>query len=232
MNRGTAPRLLTVIAAVAAIVSAIGFVATLVLGAVLWDDFDAYGEVPIPGSAEVHLPAGEVIISFHTPIIGSSGGGGLPVPRMSVAIDPPAGVADPVLTEDIGGTTTVNGDARVRVWSARVAAEGTYRITTEGRVSAYVNPTLAFGQPNRRGHLPVIFAVVFGVALVDLVIARVWAARVRRRAVPLAGPSGYVVPTDQGIRVEALETLSRLRDSGALTEAEFAAEKKRILDGY
>ena len=155
------------------------------------DDFDAYGEVPIPGSAEVHLPAGEVVISFHTPIIGSSGGGGLPVPRMSVAIDPPDGVADPVLTEDIGGTTTVNGDARVRVWSARVAAEGTYRITTEGRVSAYVNPTLAFGQPNRRGHLPVIFAVVFGIALVDLVIARVWATHARRparRAVGIRGP--------------------------------------------
>ena len=41
-----------------------------------------------------------------------------------------------------------------------------------------------------------------------------------------------MVPTDQGIRIEALDTLSRLRDSGALTDAEFAAEKKRILDGY
>jgi hypothetical protein len=39
------------------------------------------------------------------------------------------------------------------------------------------------------------------------------------------------VPTDQGVRLEQLNTLARLRDSGALTEDEFEAEKKRVLDG-
>ena len=38
-------------------------------------------------------------------------------------------------------------------------------------------------------------------------------------------------PTDQGVRLEQLKTLAALRDSGALTAAEFEAEKRRILDG-
>ncbi|MCW2561135.1 MAG: hypothetical protein JWP55_5099 [Mycobacterium sp.] len=39
------------------------------------------------------------------------------------------------------------------------------------------------------------------------------------------------VPTDQGIRIQQLNTLAQLRDSGALTEAEYEAEKRRVLDG-
>jgi hypothetical protein len=191
----------------------------------------------------VYLPEGEVIITFHTVVIGS-GSGGLPVPQMSVGIDPPDGVPDPVLTEDIGGTTTVNNDARVRVWVALIPAEGTYGITTEGQVSAYVNPTLAFGHGTRYGHLPVVFGVIFGVALVDLLIVRAWAARIAMRESPVAfrpqsdgfhpppvGAAGAYVPTDQGVRLEQLNTLARLRVSGALTEDEFQAEKKRVLDG-
>jgi hypothetical protein len=38
-------------------------------------------------------------------------------------------------------------------------------------------------------------------------------------------------PSDEGIRVQQLNTLAQLRDSGALTEDEFQAEKKRLLDG-
>ncbi|MGB8206170.1 MAG: SHOCT domain-containing protein, partial [Mycobacterium sp.] len=38
-------------------------------------------------------------------------------------------------------------------------------------------------------------------------------------------------PNDEGVKLEQLKTLSSLRDSGALTEAEFEAEKRRILDG-
>jgi hypothetical protein len=36
---------------------------------------------------------------------------------------------------------------------------------------------------------------------------------------------------DEGIKLEQLKTLASLRDSGALTEAEFEAEKRRILEG-
>jgi hypothetical protein len=43
--------------------------------------------------------------------------------------------------------------------------------------------------------------------------------------------AGAYAPSDQGVRLEQLNTLARLRDSGALTDDEFEAEKKRVLDG-
>ena len=235
MSRGDAPRILTVMAVGTMVASLIGFVVTMVLNALVFDEFDAYGEVPVPGTGSVHLPEGEVIVSFHTLIIGS--GGGLPVPQMSISITPPDGVPDPVLVEDVGGTTTVNNDARVQVWTAQILAEGDYVITTEGQVSAYVNPTLAFGHGSPYGHLPKIFAIVFGVALVDLIIVMVWIFKRKPRASTVAQhPSpvdtvGAYAPTDAGIRIQELNALARLRDSGALTEDEFEAEKKRVLDG-
>ena len=49
--------------------------------------------------------------------------------------------------------------------------------------------------------------------------------------VPPVQPSPSFTPTEDGIRLQQLNTLARLRDSGALTEDEFQAEKKRVLDG-
>lgn len=178
MSRWTAPRVLTVAAVSTMVMAAVAFIVALILNAFVFDDFDAYGEVPIPGSGTVHLPAGTATISLHTMVIGS--GGGLPVPKMSIGIVPPTGVPDPALTEDISGSTTINNDAHVRVWFAQVAAEGDYAITTDGNVTAYVNPTLAFGHDTPYGHLPLVFGVTFGGATVVLVLARVWASRARR----------------------------------------------------
>lgn len=237
MSASTVPRLLTAIAVVTMIVAGIGFVVALVLNAFVLDRYDAYGEVPIPGRRTLHLPAGEVTISFHTQIIGSTNGGGLPIPNLKFSADPPAGAPEPEITENIGSTTTVNNDARVRVWVARIAREGDYRISTDGNVTAFISPRLAFGHGSPVPNLPWWCAAVFGLAVVDLVIARVWAAKVRRRPVP-GGPapsftidtSPSFTPTDDGIRIQQLKTLAALRDSGALTQAEFDAEKRRLLD--
>ena len=38
-------------------------------------------------------------------------------------------------------------------------------------------------------------------------------------------------PTDEGAKIDQLKSIAALRDSGALTEAEFEAEKHKILDG-
>src|SRR5690348_12277107 len=84
--------------------SAIGFILSPVLGAFVLDKYNAYGEVPIPGTAKLHLPAGEVTVNFHTVTVGNSGGG-LPVPHLALDIDPPAGVANPKVTENVGGST-------------------------------------------------------------------------------------------------------------------------------
>lgn len=221
MSRRITPRTFTVLGIVVMVVSAIGFFTAVMLNAFLFDEFDAYGQVPIPGSGTVHLPAGEATISLHTLVIGE--GGGLPVPKMSIDIVPPVGVPDPVVVQDIGGATTINNDAHIRVWRAQIPVTGDYVIKTDGTVSAYVNPSLAFGHGTRYGDLPVAFAVSFGLGAVILIGGRGWAAFSRR---PQSDPAL------SALYVEQLNTLARLRDSGALSAEEFEAEKKRLLQGY
>ena len=62
------------------------------------EKYGNYGEVPIPGSGVVRLPAGEVIVSFGT--------------SDHQDITPPAGVSDPLVTEDLGDMVVVGDDAR------------------------------------------------------------------------------------------------------------------------
>jgi hypothetical protein len=228
-----------------------GFIVTLVLNAFFLDDYDAYGEVPVPGSASLHLPAGEVTISLHTVIIGGPNGG-LPVPTTPPRITPPDGVASPTLTENIGSTTTVNNDAHVRVWVAQVPADGTYNISIDYNLNGYIDPRLAFGHSSPLGFLVWVFVGLFVVGLIGSIVASKWLGRVRRNAAPTAGAGmlGYEFPaaplspiakpmvntvvhepSGEGVRLERLKTIAALHDSGALTDAEFEAEKRRILDG-
>jgi hypothetical protein len=235
-------------AVVMMIVSVAGFIVALVLNAFFLDKYNAYGEVPVPGASRLHLPAGEVTISLHTVVIGGPNGGGLPVPPLGVTIKPPDGVAQPVVTESIGSTTTVNNDAHVRVWVAQIPAAGTYDITTDGQVNGYIDPQLAFGHSSPYGYLVWVFVAMFVVGLADTILSGMWLARTRRKAAAaVVAPKPYepafepvesqpvhvgYEPTDEGVRLERLKTLAALRDSGALTEAEFETEKRRILDGH
>lgn len=241
------------------VVAVPGFILVLVLDAFFLDDYDAYGEVAIPGSGSVHLPRGEVTVSFHTVVVGSPNGG-LPVPPLGVTFTPPDGVSQPVVTENIGSTTTVNNDAHVRVWTAQIPADGTYNVTTDGQVNGFINPHLAFGHSSPLGFLVWVFVGMFVVGLVGSIVASRWSSRARRKAAatvvggfpppapqampwpppPVNPPSAPRVPpsavahepSDEGVRLERLKTLAALRDSGALTEEEFQAEKRRILDGH
>ena len=150
------------------VVAVVGFIVTLVLNAFVLDEYDAYGEVPIPGSSSLHLPAGEATVSFHTQTIGSPSGGGFPVPQLGLTIVPPEGVPDPQVTENFGTTTTVNNDAHIRVWVVQIPAEGTYDITTDGQVNGYINPQLAFGHDSPTARWLWAFAGLFVVGLLEL----------------------------------------------------------------
>ena len=249
------------VAVVAMVVSVGGFILALVLNAFFLDKYNAYGEVAIPGSGSLNLPAGEVTISLHTVVIGSPNSG-LPVPPLGVTITPPDGVAQPVVTESIGSTTTVNNDAHVQVWVAQIAASGTYNITTDGQVNGFIDPRLAFGHKSSYGYLVWVFVGMFVVGLLGVIGSGRWVARTRRKAVaaatpyfqppmvaptvspvtptptvspvtPTPGPPTAVAhePSGEGVRLERLKTLAALRDSGALTNEEFESEKRRILDG-
>jgi hypothetical protein len=223
--------------------SIIGFVLTLVLGAFVFDKYNAYGEVPIPGTAKLHLPAGQVTVNFHTVTVGNSSGGGLPVPRLGLDIDPPAGVPNPKVTESDGTSTSVNNDIHRRVWIADISAEGDYVITTEGQVNGFIDPRLAFGHDSGSSFGPWvgISAGLFFIGLVSTILASVRLTRTKR-AEPIAWQvatpppvtrtdAPVEIPSDQGVKIEQLKTLAALRNSGALTEEEFKAEKRKILDG-
>ncbi|PJE12216.1 SHOCT domain-containing protein [Mycobacterium sp.] len=235
MNSRRVAKISLILAIVTLVVAVAGFITTLVLNVFFLDDYDAYGEVPIPGSGSVHLPAGQATVSLHTLVIGGTDGG-LPVPPLRISITPPDGVAQPEVTESIGTTTTVNNDAHIRVWNVQVPADGTYNVVTDGQVNGYINPRLAFGHQSSYGYLVWVFVALFVVGLVDLTLSIMWLGRVRRRPVPSVGgavsfaaPAVAYEPTGEGVRVERLKTLASLRDSGALTEEEFQEEKRRIL---
>lgn len=235
MNTGRLAKISLATAIMMLVVSVAGFIVTLVLNVFLLDKYNAYGEVPVPGSGRLHLPAGEVTVSLHTLVIGGTTGAGLPVPPLGISIDPPEGVPEPVVTESVGSTTRINNDAHVRVWLVQVPAEGTYNITADGKVGGFINPRLAFGHPSSSGYLLWAFVALFVVGLIDTALSVLWLVRARRTVAAerylaaAAPPRAAYEPTDDGIRVERLKTLAALRDSGALTEAEFQAEKGRIL---
>ncbi len=169
------------------VVAVTGFVTVLVLNAFFLDKYNAYGEVPVPGTGSVNLPAGDVTISFHTVVIGSPNGG-LPVPPLGVTITPPEGMAQPSVTESMGSATTVNNDAHVRVWVAHVPAAGTYNVTTDGQVNGYIDPRLSFGHKGSTGPLLWVFVGLFVAGLGATVLSGLWLARTRRRAVLASAP--------------------------------------------
>jgi hypothetical protein len=242
-----APRIAIVVSILTLVVSILGFIAVLVLNTFVLDEYDAYGEVPIPGSTNLHLPAGEMTVSFHTVTTGTPTGG-FPIPNLSFGITGPAGSPQPTVTQNIGGTTSVNSDVRVRIWTVHIPQEGTYDVKTDGSVDGYIAPSLAFGRDDSRGWMLWLFGGLFVFALFDLFAALVWSARAGKkarllepheyattdqltsRADPEPQPAASYTPTEQGVRLEQIRQLAALRDSGALTEQEYAAEKRRILN--
>jgi hypothetical protein len=245
MGKRTGPRIAMISAILTLVAAGVGFVAMLILNAFVLDEYDAYGEVPIPGSTSLHLPAGELTVSFHTMVTGSPSSG-FPIPDLQFSITQPAGVPKPQVTESIGGTTTVNSDTHVQVWVVQIPEEGTYDVVADGNVNGYISPRLAFGHGSSYGWLTWVFGGLLALGVVELAFALIWSARSAKAARPLApeemmnlneptwssgaASAPSYTPSDQGVRLEQLRQLVALRDSGALTLDEFEAEKRRILD--
>ena len=79
-----------------------------------------YGEVPIPGSATVHLPAGEVEVTLRT--------------EPEVIESPRWKPADS------------QGNMLVRVWVVRIAQEADYHVKVDGEVYRPYHSSLTFGR--------------------------------------------------------------------------------------
>ena len=233
-----ANRVIPIVVGAFVAVSLGGLAILTVMNVFFWERYNAYGEIPIPGSAVIELPAGTVTVNFHV----HTGREGTAVPPLRMSIEPPPGVADPVVTDDLGSSVRINDDVHRRVWFMDVAEAGSYQISINGPVDGYGQPRLAFGQTGSMDGLMWVF-VAMSIMSVDLALAVWWFRRRRAKtgsSVTAAiedvsgtpsDPGEAFVPTDQGVRLEQLKTIAALRDSGALSEAEFKAEKRRILDG-
>ena len=57
-GRRAAPNILLMLAILTLVVSIVGFIGSILLNAFAFDKYNVYGEVPIPGQASLHLPAG------------------------------------------------------------------------------------------------------------------------------------------------------------------------------
>ncbi len=157
------------------VVSVVGFVASLVMRGAS-DDYRAYGEVPVPGSDRLHLPAGDVVVGFHLVMPANEDDPApLPTPRgLELIIAAPSGVPQPTATEiDNGGTVVYERDAHHPMKVVHIAVAGDYTITanapeealqftTNGK--ALENPRLSFGHYDRYGFWMWLFGGLFLIA--------------------------------------------------------------------
>ncbi|MEW5813583.1 MAG: SHOCT domain-containing protein [Actinomycetota bacterium] len=187
MRGRVGPRIAVISAVLTLVAGVVGLIVTLVLSAVVFDEFDAYGEIPVPGSGSVALPAGEVTINFHTAVPGGIDGG-FPVPPLKVGIDAPDGVPEPVLTERIGSTTSVNNDVHVHIWNMQVAQDGVYDVRADGSVGGYIQPRLAFGRDSSPAWPLWLSGGLIALGLLVLGAAIAWWIRADRRPRPIPGP--------------------------------------------
>jgi uncharacterized membrane protein YtjA (UPF0391 family) len=223
------------------VLGVVGFVGTLV-GHLVGGDSDKYGRVGIPGSGSVTLPRGEVDVHYAVRLATNGGGGALTVPGLSFDLTPPEGAPDPVVTEDVGGTVTVNSSSHVRVWRMQVQEPGTYAVTTDGDVQGFIAPQLTFGKGSPVPAWPAAaFAVLFVVALALLLVSLV----AGRPATTLAGPApartpgtppyggptstpSTTTPEQELARLTELQKLTELHTSGTLSDAEYDAARRRL----
>lgn len=213
---------LAIASAALLVLSIAGFIASWVLNDGVWDKYAAYGEIPIPGSRTVHLPAGDVKASFHTEIAGTMEGGGLPVPQdLEVTISGPNGAAAPKFVQSLGGTTADNQDVHVTVGVVHVPTAGDYTVATSGKTSAYLSPRLSLGHDSRYRFVTWVFAALGGTSVLTL-LALVPAAMARARP---------EVPPQRKTTLQQLDDLAALHNSGALSDGEYEAVKRKLLDG-
>ena len=137
---------------------------------------DTYGDVAVPGSATVRLPAGEVDVTLRS--VGQTDEPS--VPPLSVRISGPDGMPQPEVVESPRTTYLIFGDKRVRVWVVRIPQEGDYRVDIDGEVYGPYKPTLTFGHIMRNDSLLALLATgasiswVFFICVVGTVLGIVF----------------------------------------------------------
>jgi hypothetical protein len=110
---------------------------------------DTFGDVAVPGSAHLRLPAGEVDVTLRSVAPTDDWS----VPPLSIRISGPDGIRPAEVVENPRTTSLVAGDERVRVWVVRIAQEADYHVDIDGEVYGPYKPTLSFGHVMRNDSL-------------------------------------------------------------------------------
>ena len=110
---------------------------------------DTYGDVAVPGAANLHLPAGEVDVTLRSVAPADEPS----VPPLSIRISGPDGVSRAEVVENRRTTPLIAGDELVRIWVVRIAQEADYRVDIDGEVYGPYKPTLTFGHVMRNDSL-------------------------------------------------------------------------------
>ena len=208
------------------IVSAVGLFVSPFVNEYVFDEYDAYGEVPVPGTQTRHLPAGDVTVSFLAKYPeGDPMEAPIPIPQdLEMTITPPVAAPEPVVTRisDSDSDCATDNDTRdghCSVQEVHISQAGDYTITAKGNISLSVKPRLAFGHPSRFWFVTWLFGGLCVVSLVTFFVALA------------GGGSASGAPDRPKTVLEQLTVLASLHNSGALTEEEYEDEKRRLLDG-
>jgi len=137
---------------------------------------DTYGDVAVPGSANLHLPAGEVDVTLRSVAATDEPS----VPPLSIRISGPDGIPRAEVVENRRTTSLIAGNERVRVWVVRIAQEADHRVDIDGEVYGPYKPTLTFGHVMRNDSLHWLLTIgtrvswVFFICVVGVVLSAVF----------------------------------------------------------
>lgn len=222
---------------------------------IVWGEDNQYGRVHIPGTAVLHLPAGSVRVSVAIALPGRGNATpDLPFPAdLALTVTPVDGTTgQPTVTRANGSSSNADDntvDTQRQAWTVEVPRDGSYRVAAQGTFdSVGVNAQLWFGHGPP---LPGRFVPLVGLGLAVLAYV-VWFLVVRPRRRPrspaTSGPAVGLTtwrrapvsptgpsraPTGRETRPDPLDRLAKLadlHDRGALTDAEFAAQKAKIIN--
>jgi hypothetical protein len=225
MARERSPMRSLIVGIVLLVLCAPAAVASIVLAFVL-TDADAYGQVPIPGSARMHLPAGDVDVTVRT---GKSGQNieDVSVSSLQLSVAGPGESTQPAVIVAPRRMKSPDSAARVRVWVVRVPQEGDYDVATGGDVDDDAALTLAFGRNMWNRELGMLLGLGFIVGA-PVALGALGGIAKAAKELRTARTSQIHVRTPDAVQQAELKHISALRDSGALTEPEYKAEVRRI----
>jgi hypothetical protein len=147
-------------------------IGTIIVGVansnIFWGEANQYGRVPIPGKKVLQLPSGEVLVNVAAALPGRGNETpDMPLPKLTLALVPTEGEAEPTVTGDLGYSTNANDeyvDTKRRVWKVDLPESGPYLAIVKGDFTGYgVNAQAWFGgepAPIHGGMIPLLGAAL------------------------------------------------------------------------